>query len=185
MKGELRPADLRSEFSGLLAIFFIFSIFGYYYGMTHPEIYRELISVLKQILSVQFIPYGFKIFALVVVNNLLKTFLSVILGYTIIYPFMFASFNGFILGLFIEGAGRESGAVSAIISILPHGVIEIPAAIFSASIGLKLGMDYFRGRKLSLSAGLTTYRKKVIPLILLAAFIESFITPIVASIVSP
>ncbi len=184
MKKELKAVDLRSEFFGLLAIFFIFTIYGYYYGMTHPEIYRELISIFRQILSVEFIPYGVKIFIVVIVNNLLKTFLSVVLGYTIIYPLIFASFNGFILGLFLEGAGRDAGTISALISILPHGIIEIPTAIFSAAIGLKLGIDYFTRKKFNLTMGLNIYRRAVIPLILVAAFIEAFITPLITSIVS-
>ena len=184
MSGEIPPRELKSEFTGLLSLFFVFTLYGYYYGVTHPEIFKELTTIFQKIFMMEFTPDAMKIFILVVINNLIKTFLGVILGYTIIYPFMFASFNGFILGVFLEGAGREVGLFSAIMAVLPHGIIEIPAAIFSAAIGLKLGMDRFTRKRFRLSMGLKTYRKNVIPLIILAALIEAFVTPVVTWMIS-
>ena len=73
----------------------------------------------------------------------------------------------------------------ALTLLLPHGVIEIPMILLSSAVGLRLGrslLDKIKGRG-SLGAevrrGLTLYVSVVLPLLLLAAVVEVYVTPIV------
>ncbi len=70
-------------------------------------------------------------------------------------------------------------------SLLPHGILEIPTLIFGAAIGIHLCLQLSK-RVIketpflpSLVNGIRTFLMIMVPLILAAAFIESYITPYV------
>lgn len=68
-------------------------------------------------------------------------------------------------------------------TILPHGVLEIPAVIFSAAYGLWLGVTFakrIRQRDMAgfgdqVIHGIRMFFKIAFPLFILAAFIETFL----------
>lgn len=77
----------------------------------------------------------------------------------------------------------------AIAFILPHGIFEIPAAIFAAAVALRLGAvpvspeakDNFRDALLlALADWLKVLLFVTLPLLLVAAFVEANITPLIA-----
>jgi stage II sporulation protein M len=121
-------------------------------------------------------------------NNFSKTLLfAVLLGVMIaIPPALFALLNGVIIGLVGRLTIEEKGLLFLMAGILPHGVFEIPALLLSCALGIEIGMTVCQkalGRDVSLKdtmiACLKTYLKIVVPLLLVAALVEAYVTPLV------
>ncbi len=95
--------------------------------------------------------------------------------------------NGFVVGGVIlystEDVGRS--LLETLALILPHGVIEIPALLYASALSLELGFRIVMRRvdKEYLDSILERYIRIVAPLLLIAAIIETFITPIVGELV--
>ena len=89
------------------------------------------------------------------------------------FPMFSAFINGGLLGWFAQ----EEGLV-VFLAISPHGIFEIPAFLLSASIGLRLGREVLKRKgerhlKEVLGDGLRVYLILILPLLLIAALIES------------
>lgn len=74
-------------------------------------------------------------------------------------------------------------------SILPHGVVEVPTLVYSACLGMYLMQTIKlwhksdeREKKQRQALVLKSYAYFIVPLILFAAGIETFITPAILSI---
>ena len=122
---------------------------------------------------------------------LVRNFLIIVLGLPIIIPIMFIMFNGYILGIVMCESARIEGLVFVAAAILPHGIIELPMVILSAALGTRIGaMVLLRiSGKISteeiLSAlkwSISYYFRWILPLLFVAAVIETFITPILLRI---
>lgn len=113
-------------------------------------------------------------FIVIFLNNAFTCFLEILLGPLLgIFPMFSAVINGGILGWFAQ----EEGLI-VFLAILPHGVFEIPAFLLSAAIGLKLGREVFKRKgerhlKKEFNDGLWVFLHLVLPLLLIAALIES------------
>jgi stage II sporulation protein M len=131
-----------------------------------------------------------------------------------VVPFLFLPIldpflNGAVLGLLVSIARHQRLAVPRLVvtQILPHGVFELPAALYAASLGLYLSAELgkrakaaWRKRKAGTQSGLSegpapgpeapppvrvglirdvvrSFVLVVLPLLLVAAFVEAFITP--------
>lgn len=100
--------------------------------------------------------------------------------------------NAIIIGLIgavyqINGVGW----IPFLVGILPHGVIEIPALILGVTLGVhicnklvkKILKRSFKGElKQAIIGCLRIYLLWMIPLFFIAAFIETFITPILFNV---
>jgi stage II sporulation protein M len=124
-------------------------------------------------------------------NNSLKTLLVILLGPLFgIAPVIFLVVNGAILGAVIPVAAATSGLWRSIMTIVPHGILELPAIFLGTSIGLKLGMHPWlrlAGKAdttlmSELGHGLRLYFTIILPLLLLAAAIEVYVTPLIAGL---
>ena len=84
-----------------------------------------------------------KMFFAILLNNAAKTFAvllaSILFG---LVPLLAVVAHGYILGVAYLFASRGVGYVQAAKTILPHGVLEIPAVIIAASYGLWLGVIF-------------------------------------------
>ena len=113
-------------------------------------------------------------FAVLFLNNSFTCFLDIILGPLIgIFPLFSAFINGGLLGWF----AKEQGLI-IFLAIVPHGMFEIPAFLLSASIGLRLGREVLKRKgdrdlKKELRNGLRVFLILVLPLLFIAALIES------------
>jgi uncharacterized membrane protein SpoIIM required for sporulation len=113
-------------------------------------------------------------FAVIFLNNAFTCFLDIILGPLIgIFPMFSAFINGGLLGWFAQ----EEGLI-IFLAIVPHGIFELPAFLLSAAIGLRLGREVLRRKgerhlKKELGKGLRVFLVLVLPLLIIAAFIES------------
>lgn len=70
--------------------------------------------------------------------NLFRAFLVFISGFLFfLFPFFAPFFNGYLLGMIL--AIFPLSVSKLIISILPHGIFELPALFLSSSLGAKAG----------------------------------------------
>ncbi len=168
----------------VVAVFTVFAIFGYVIAATSPSFtdqtisgFKDEVGPLKQISALQLMLSIFE-------NNVIKCFLVVVLGLALgIAPLLFMMANGIVIGIVVGATLTKTGLLYVLVGIVPHGIIEMPMVFLSAAIGLKLGFDVIRAlvqRKVHLwrdvREGLLIFIFWVAPLLLLAAFMETFVT---------
>jgi len=153
-------------------------------GFSYPIFFTDIIKNLIEEIAGKTSGLGFfNLFLFILWNNASTAFTGVILGVLLgIVPLLFCFFNGYVLG-FVMNKSSEVGFFGVLARILPHGVFELPALAISLAIGLRLGLFYFEKRKKKEKLGdkmvyifknsLMVFLLVVIPLLLIAAFIET------------
>lgn len=119
---------------------------------------------------------------IIIRNNILNSFLSLFLSAGIMI------YDGLTFGMIFKFMGGHGYIY--LFGIIPHFIIEMSAIIISVSIGLRFGhifLKWFIGKltdtekvkiEKELKNGMSIYVKLIIPMIVLAAFVEIFVTPI-------
>jgi stage II sporulation protein M len=100
-----------------------------------------------------------------------------------VVPVLAAGSNGFVLGVLYREAAATLGYAKAALKVVPHGIFEIPALLFTASYGLWLGIMAIRrarGRdeaplRVHVNHAFERYFAVVFPLLVMAAAIETFL----------
>jgi len=170
----------------IICIFaFVFSILaGYFSAQSNPQDAEEFFEKL----GVMYEPIegfsSFGQFIFVILNNSIALFLSILLGIIFgIFPFIVIFSNGTILGILMYLFKYNLSLDQFFIGILPHGILEIPLLIIGCAMGLRVGKEVFRrvfqkkgDIKKELSTAIEFFWKIIIPLLVLAAAIEVFIT---------
>lgn len=115
---------------------------------------------------------------IIYVNNLVTGIIIMVSSLLVVPGLLLVAFNGYVLGLVAWWASREGLGLAALLAgILPHGVVELPAVLLASSAGLycvftcrsvDAAMRVLGGAALFLAVAL-----------LIAAFIEAFVTPVV------
>ncbi|WP_406657970.1 stage II sporulation protein M [Methanolobus sp. ZRKC2] len=184
---ELKPYIIAST-----TLFVLAMIAGYIaYGLI-PEFSADSLSGLEEIAEMLQNLSAFEIMLFIFFNNATKMFAAILLGPIFgLVPIAFLLLNGFVLGVFVHLQIIENGALFIIAGLTPHGIIEIPMLLISSAIGLKLGHETFKiilgkpsNLKDELIKGVQFFLYILLPLIFLAAVIETFITPLVIYLVS-
>ncbi len=115
--------------------------------------------------------------AVIMYNNLRVVFLNIALGITLVGPLVITAYNSYIITSFIT----HGNIVDNLALTLPHGVVELSAILLSAALGLKLGLDIIIRKRNFIET--MKYVLKYIPvimmLLLVAALIESYVTPLI------
>jgi len=164
-----------------VSVFFVGSIVFGYMGF-QSEIFSEPLEWIQALTenikdSTQEYPSWLiflAFFAVIFLNNAFACFLDIILGPLIgIFPMFSAFINGGLLGWFAQEEG-----LMVFLAIVPHGIFELPAFLLSAAIGLRLGREVLKRKterhlKKELGDGLKVFVILILPLLLIAAFIES------------
>lgn len=170
-------------------VFFGALLAGYTSSENYPEMADKLIegfsSRFAPLLSMHPIFIMFGIF----LNNAFVSLLFLVLGLAFgIFPVLLVAFNGYIVGVISHVVAQERGLTFIFLALLPHGIIELPMVFLSAGIGLRLGYQVFAaviGRpteiKKEFKGGLSFYFSWILPLLFLAAIVETFITPLILS----
>ena len=179
--------------AAITLIFVVSLIAGYRYAVLNPtesaRFMEELIADFGWLMELS-LP---RIFLVIFLNNAIKALLVIIFGLLIFVPVGFVAYNGWIIGIVICEQVRTSGYVSVVAGILPHGIIELPMIIVSAALGTRLGMMAFLRIKGTISSNnvmseikwsVRFYLRWILPLLFIAALIETFITPIIMQMVS-
>jgi len=123
--------------------------------------------------------------AAIFLNNTLKTVLAILFGSLFgIIPAVFLLGNGIALGVIFSLSAQTRGLWLSLLSIVPHGLLELPAVFLGTSIGLMVGsrvMKQFFSRPETtigseLVQGLRFFITVILPLLFIAALVEAFLT---------
>jgi stage II sporulation protein M len=172
-------------------IFLATAVMGYYEADYNPELAASWLQELQMLKWIMSLP-SVLIMVIIFLKNFLACVMSVFLGLGLgIVPLLVATSNGFLLGIVSYGVLQKQGALYLLAGILPHGIIELPTVLVCIALGIRLG-HLLALSILEEKADLAGEARKAahflyrwaMPLLLLAAFIETFITPIAISVVS-
>ncbi|MBI2597667.1 MAG: stage II sporulation protein M [Candidatus Diapherotrites archaeon] len=128
-------------------------------------------------------------FFLLFLNNSYTGIFEIVTGLTFILPALIIFYNGLILGVgsdyFFKIAGYSALNIFIfLLALLPHAILEIPALIISSIFGTLIGLKFFFNKKIApektrmqfFSELLKTFVIVILPIFLLAAFIEIFVS---------
>ncbi len=137
---------------------------------------------------------GFPLMATILANNLLSLLLVIAVGLLPILhlPALSLGVNALLLGglaAFYHTTGRGLAAYFA--GTLPHGVVELTALVLSCAAGLYvcrastyrlLGRIDHKTLARTLSEALRVYTHWIVPLLVVSAALEAFVTPLIFSL---
>lgn len=175
---------INSKFILLTIVFFAAAILGYHLAeqnATWTATQIENLSANFEGLEDKSALYQF---CYVFINN---SFISLMIILTF-FLFGITSFftvlsNGVVLGIIIQYSLSRLGADNVFLALAPHGIIELPAFFLAAAVSLKLSEDFYallkrkKPFKKEFLWSLKYFILIVFPLLVLASFIEIFITP--------
>ncbi len=168
--------------------------FGFTMGFMAGGPPEAEIEVLRE-LAKYFHPYSPASVLLILAKNTIAVISIWLLGTLLVIPSIYAlSLNGYLLGRFMSWTVIKHSMSLALALIVPHGVIEIPALILAGTAGLLWGVNAscrilrFIGLSTIPVAGLKlkeAFKIVVVSILMLipAAIIETFITPLIAGLV--
>lgn len=174
----------------MAAIFILSSIFGYLSLFYYPEYSQLLEGALKEFEGFTELSQ-FQLFLFIFLNNSVKIFFTIVLGiFLAIVPVLMVFLNGYFIGGVIYLVLARSGWATILAGLLPHGIIEIPVFILAAGMGLMIGTRAAQklfntierdkySIKEDLKNGIRIFAVVFLPLLLAAALIESYITPVI------
>jgi stage II sporulation protein M len=199
---DSRKKSRKAEFTGYIQILWpyliiiVFVFFGSLLtGYASAASFPDMANTLMKGFSSRFAPLltmsPLYILFMIFLNNAFVSLVSLILGIALgVFPILFIASNGYFVGVISYIVGQQKGFLFILLALLPHGVLELPMVFLSASIGLRLGHQvflYLIGRptevKKEFKRGLMFYFLLIVPLLFVAAIIETFITPVIISFV--
>lgn len=131
--------------------FIIFSVIGY---LNHQEIMEYLQRVgafdqLKDVVNkIDQDPTFMNVFFTLYGNNMIASFSMIGMGFFLgIIPLISLIGNGLMLGVAVASAAEVTGTHPLHLfatGILPHGILELPAIIIAASLGIRFGIFIIR-----------------------------------------
>jgi len=158
----------------------------------NPEFGQQLMSAFEKDVADQIIGNNsFEIFTKLFFNNVEACILLFLGGASLgILTIFILSLNGVVIGSILEIVAKDHSPVFVAAAIVPHGIFEIPAFIISCALGFLLSQALLGewlgnadaadiGKKLGLA-----FIIFVVPLVITAAYVEAFITPLVIQLVS-
>ncbi len=165
----------------LSALFFVAFLTGFLVPIPGKmDLFGTLMDSFEPLLTLPLL----KMFFFILLNNSAKSFAVLLSGILFgLTPLIAVAANGYILGVAYLLTSGEVGYVQAAKTVLPHGVLEIPAVILTAGYGLWLGVTFAkRIRRRDMAGfgdqvvhGIRMFFKIAFPLFILAALIETFL----------
>ena len=163
----------------IVGLFFAFALIGFL--VPAPEFIQEqIMNLFEDILAKTEGLSTLGLMRFILFNNAKSSFFGMALGILFgIFPIFVTVMNGYILGFVSEMSVSNSG-VSSLLSLLPHGIFELPAIFISLAMGLKLGTWAFKKDKNKflredLVRILKIFLLVIIPLLIIAAIIEGIL----------
>lgn len=151
------------------------------------EFLKEIELVVKQMYGdIPIKPYTIRMMLYIFLRNLMVVLISIALGaLTVFLPSVIVVVNGVVLGVVIGlSIILTNSWILAVVAILPHGVLELPAVFLSTAYGTKLGIDFWKyilkKNREDISKTLNMLPKIIVifvALLFCASFIETFVTP--------
>jgi stage II sporulation protein M len=158
-------------------LFIAGSLIGFMEADLFGEYFKELIKeIAGQTYGLDFVEMFWFIFS----NNLTSSLVAIVLGVFFgIFPIFHALFNGTLLGyVYFEVSAKAGWGV--IWRLLPHGIFELPAIFISIGLGIYIGSAMFYPERkknliLRIKESLKVFLTIIFSLLVIAAFIESFL----------
>lgn len=183
--------DLRRFIRFSLQLFILSVVAGIYIAEYHEKEMQEVLNRTAAALSSGMGLSGFSLFYFIFENNVTTLFYallaSVVFGLSSVTMIIV---NGIIAGVFMILVVKKTSFLVFIMGIVPHGIFEIPAAVISSSMGMKIGWTVIlklRRKKVSIGneiySALKYFFLIVVPLLFIAAIIEAFVTLTLISLV--
>jgi stage II sporulation protein M len=170
----------------IYVIFFLSLANGYLLALGNPAGARQTIDQLFSGFSPLHQVSTFELFIFIFLNNSIKALLVIMTGFLFgIVPIFFVFSNANLIGVVLAIFGAREGFVRVVLSLLPHGIFEIPAILIASGYGLWLGVRFYRKLRYGETFreafwfAVRKYFTVVFPLLLLAAFIEAYLTTLI------
>lgn len=175
----------------IMTVLFLISAFsGYYVALKNQDGARAIVDQIYATFGFVKTWNSFSIFLFIFLNNSLKALVILIFGILFgLVPLIFVFINGFAIGMIVFVALQKIGAEKVFLGLAPHGILEIPAILLAAGYGLWLGSVFYRSLKYgepfkaAFLWALKKYFKVILPLLFLAAIIETYLTSYLLSYV--
>ncbi|WP_440956304.1 stage II sporulation protein M [Methanosarcina sp. Mfa9] len=172
-------------------VFFASAFAGYAYSASTPEISEMVMEEFEAQFGGILNLHPLLIMLIIFLNNAFVSLLFLVMGLGLgILPVLFVAFNGYVVGVLSHLVAEEQGLLFIFLALLPHGIIELPMVFLAAGIGLRLGHQVLAaliGRPTELKRefkdGIRFYFRWIVPLLFVAAVIETFITPLLLGII--
>lgn len=162
----------------------VFLLFGLGAAIGYTDIFHTnaiMMSILTALVSSFAASEDVALFGRIFLHNVMATLISMYSGIVLaVFPVVSIVFNGMVIGFFFQAGNGLSSMPNHIklLSLIPHGIFEIPAAILALAMGIKLGSWPLSAHKsghikttfTEVSLG---YLKLILPLLLIAAMIET------------
>lgn len=171
--------------------FFAFSsATGFVFAYSNPELALRMMDQIMEQFQTLIHPNPFVQFCIIFFHNSLAAFLSLAFFFMFGIASVFSIFsNGMIIGLVVNVYSNSIGVGNVLLLLLPHGIVELPAFFLATSLGIWLGFSFAK----SLSPqhnfkdpffwAMKIFLKFILPLLFVAAVIETFITPLLYSFI--
>jgi stage II sporulation protein M len=126
-----------------------------------------------------------KLAAAIFLNNSVKTLIVILFGALAgVIPAVFLVVNGAALGVVMALSAHSRGLWVSLLSIAPHGVLELPAVFLGTAIGLMIGMGVLRrifgkpsvGLRIELGRAVRFFTLIIVPILFVAAIVEAYVT---------
>ncbi|HUU76066.1 MAG TPA: stage II sporulation protein M [Methanoregulaceae archaeon] len=178
-------SEMRNALGMTTFLFLVSLAIGVVATIANPEIGQQLLEFFKEailwdIMDSSPLDLALKLF----LNNIQACIFMFLGGASLgLVTFFIIATNGLVIGSIIEAVRQEQSVVYVAAAIIPHGIFEIPAFIISGALGFLLARALWNEWTASCDAGAyaaglgKTFLKVVLPLIVIAAFTEAFITP--------
>jgi len=192
MERELKYIRSSWKFVLIVTGIFIFSLItGLLVSLKDLGLSENYLEILKNSFGWIKTLSPIEIMLFIFLNNAVKSLFSIVLGAGLgIIPIIFIGGNGIIIGLIVNEVSKQLGVIFVLAALLPHGIIEVPMILISAGIGLRLGYSMYismkgerRDMRYELTESLHVFMKIIMPLLFVAAIIETFVTPFVVLLV--
>ncbi len=178
---------LRPYLFVIITLFLLATAAGYASAYFNPGIIDELMGQFEETYGWIAEESPIMIMWFIFANNTLNSFVAMLLGTLFgIWPVIFILVNGFFIGVVVFSSVQEYGILVVLSALLPHGIIELPMIFISASIGLRLGVLAFQKIfntneneirfKYELFSAIKFFVTVIVPVLFIAAIIETFIT---------
>jgi stage II sporulation protein M len=162
-----------------IALFLVFALIGFFIP-TPANLSNQIMVFIEELLAkLEGMSQG-QLIGFIFFNNLRSSFFGLVLGGLFgVIPGLFAISNGYILG-FVSSLSVAENGVKSLLSLLPHGIFELPAIFLSLGLGLKFGMFIFQKKRIEafkeyLSNSLKIFLLIILPLLLIAGIIEGYL----------
>jgi stage II sporulation protein M len=173
-------------------LFFATLTVGWVGTMQNPAVGENLMKLFEKEVAGQInVDNPFDMCSKLFINNLGACILLFLGGASFgILTIFIMSLNGIVIGAIMEIIHKDHSWIFIAAALIPHGIFEIPAFILSGALGILLAQSLISewyggadtaGEAQKLARIFVLY---VLPLVVIAACVEAFITPVIIHLVA-